>query len=107
MEDEEEERKEGIPSDLLTVLLHEFFKEKTRMSKGASKAVGKYMDTFVRETVARCSYAGKERGQEGILEVSFGSLGVREEVLLMCGGCRLRTWRKWRRRCCLISRSEG
>lgn len=32
-----------------------------RISKGAVKAVGKYMDTFVREGVARGAWAGSER----------------------------------------------
>jgi len=42
--------------------LHEFFKEDgTRIGKDASKAVGKYMDTFVREAVARVAF-GREEG---------------------------------------------
>jgi centromere protein X len=75
-EEEDEERREGIPSDLLTRLLHENFKEEgTRLSKDASKAVGKYMETFVREALARAAFARAEsderngRGGDGFLEV--------------------------------------
>ena len=69
-------RKEKIPDNLLVVLLQQFFKQEgTRMSKSASKAVGKYMDTFVREGLARAAWArdGVEGGGGGdgggILEV--------------------------------------
>lgn len=61
-------RKEKIPDNLLAVLLQQFFKrEGTRMSKSASKAVGKYMDTFVREGLARAAWArdGDGRGGNG------------------------------------------
>ncbi|TVY25741.1 Centromere protein X [Lachnellula hyalina] len=69
--EEGDERREGIPPDLLSVLLHQMFrKEGTRMSKGANAAVGKYMETFVREGVARCVWAGAERrGEGGVVEV--------------------------------------
>jgi hypothetical protein len=75
--EEEEERREGIPADLLSVLLHQFFEDKTRMSKGANAAVGSYMETFVREGVARCMWAGRERREEGVVEVSYmiGEIG--------------------------------
>lgn len=50
----EPERSEKIPEALLTRLLHECFKDdNTRIGKDASAAVQKYMDTFVRETIAR------------------------------------------------------
>ncbi|KFH43421.1 Centromere protein X-like protein [Hapsidospora chrysogenum ATCC 11550] len=70
---EEEEEEEGdeqpektIPRDLLTRLLHEFFaKDATRISKDANTAVGKYVDVFVREAIART--AVEKRG--GFLEV--------------------------------------
>jgi hypothetical protein len=72
--EEEEERREGIPPDLLTRLLHENFKEEgTRLSKDASKAVGKYMETFVREALARAAFTRAEveegNGGDGFLEV--------------------------------------
>ncbi|OBT56400.1 hypothetical protein VE04_03366 [Pseudogymnoascus sp. 24MN13] len=54
---------EIIPPALLTTLLTEFFAdERTRISRGADKAVGKYMETFVREAIARAAY---ERGGDG------------------------------------------
>lgn len=56
---------EGIPPDLLTRLLHENFKEGgTRLSKDASAAVGRYMETFVREALARAAFARVEIEQE-------------------------------------------
>jgi len=76
-EDEEDERKEGIPQDLLTRILHECFKEEgTRVSKDANAAIGRYMETFVREALARAAFmraeivseGGGSRG-EGFLEV--------------------------------------
>ncbi|KFY52323.1 hypothetical protein V496_08512 [Pseudogymnoascus sp. VKM F-4515 (FW-2607)] len=62
---------ETIPPALLTTLLTEFFAdERTRISKGADKAVGKYMETFVREAIARAAFerGGDGRG-DGFLEV--------------------------------------
>ncbi|KFY89838.1 hypothetical protein V500_05402 [Pseudogymnoascus sp. VKM F-4518 (FW-2643)] len=62
---------ETIPPALLTTLLTEFFAdERTRISRGADKAVGKYMETFVREAIARAAYerGGEGRG-DGFLEV--------------------------------------
>lgn len=42
----------------MTRLLHENFKEEgTRLSKDASAAVGRYMETFVREALARAAFA--------------------------------------------------
>jgi len=47
-------------------LLHEFFeKDATRISKDANAAVGKYVDVFVREAIARTAI--EKRG--GFLEV--------------------------------------
>jgi hypothetical protein len=57
----------GIPSDLLTRLLHEFFtKDTTRISKDANASVGKYVDVFVREALARTAVEKRS----GFLEVS-------------------------------------
>ena len=65
--DEEEEPEKSIPPKLLTRLLHEFFQQdSTRVSKDANAAIGKYVDTFVREAIAR---AARER-EGGFLEVS-------------------------------------
>jgi hypothetical protein len=64
--EKEEERREGIPPDLLTRLLHENFKaEGTRLSKDANKAVGKYMEIFVREALARAAFARMEIEERG------------------------------------------
>ncbi|KAG9246716.1 CENP-S associating centromere protein X-domain-containing protein [Calycina marina] len=74
-EEEEERRREYIPPQLLTKLLHEHFKEKdTRIRKDANEAVGRYMETFVREALARAAYGRVERtgggaGIGGFLEV--------------------------------------
>jgi hypothetical protein len=65
-----DDRKENIPEDLLNVLIHQFFKkEGTRMSSDANKAVGRYMETFVREALARAAWARDEGGGGGDLEV--------------------------------------
>ncbi|OAQ73194.1 CENP-S complex, centromere protein X [Pochonia chlamydosporia 170] len=46
----------SIPKDLLTRILHEFFtKDSTRISRDANAAMGKYMDIFVREAIARAA----------------------------------------------------
>ena len=67
--DDRIERKETIPEDLLNVLIHQFFKEQgTRMSKDANKAVGRYMETFVREALARAAWA-REEGRGGVGEI--------------------------------------
>ncbi|PSS13320.1 hypothetical protein M430DRAFT_21225 [Amorphotheca resinae ATCC 22711] len=73
-EEEEEERKERIPPELLTRLLHECFtNEKTRLSREANKAVGRYMETFVREALARAAFMRAEADAggkgDGFLEV--------------------------------------
>lgn len=77
-----------IPRDLLSVLLHEMFKSsedthdtereeskgttkrgQIRITKQAVDAVGKYLDTFVKEAVARAACEDLERGGSGVLEV--------------------------------------
>jgi len=70
-----DERQERIGDELLGVVLSRFFKRDgdgrgMRMSRDAVKAVGKYMDTFVREGVARAAWKGEERDAgAGVLEV--------------------------------------
>ncbi|KAL7941667.1 CENP-S associating centromere protein X domain-containing protein [Trichoderma barbatum] len=64
--EEQAEPEKSIPKALLTRILHEFFaKEATRISRDANAAVGKYVDVFVREAIART--AVEKRG--GFLEV--------------------------------------
>lgn len=61
-----DERKEKIPDDLLAVILSRMWKQEgTRMSRDAVRAVGKYVDTFLREGVARAAWAGEEGGGRG------------------------------------------
>lgn len=51
----------AIPPELLTTLLHEFFTDdRTRISKAANDAVGKYMETFVREAIARAAFERRQ-----------------------------------------------
>jgi centromere protein X len=76
--DEDDERRESIPPELLTRLLHEFFThDNTRMSKDAGKAVGRYMETFVREAMARAAFMRAESDAQtggagdGFLEVCY------------------------------------
>jgi centromere protein X len=67
-------REEKLPLDLLQVLLQQFFtKPETRIRNDAKAAVGRYMETFVREGIARCVWARSEmvegKGGGGFLEV--------------------------------------
>lgn len=79
--------KESIPLPLLQVLLQTHFSSinqnksgnggrKTRIAPEAIEAVGKYIDTFVREAIARAAYDSEggdqgsgEQGGNGVLEV--------------------------------------
>jgi hypothetical protein len=75
----EEQPEKSIPRDLMTRVLHEFFtKDATRISRDGNAAVGKYVDVFIREAIARAAVERKG----GFLEVRraclsytpFGSL---------------------------------
>lgn len=80
--DDDQEKSNTIPPDLLTRILHEFFeKEGTRITKEANNAVAQYMDTFVKEAIAR---AAAER-PGGFLEVSAG--GARSKKTTILGYC--------------------
>ncbi|KAK3196648.1 hypothetical protein K4F52_000530 [Lecanicillium sp. MT-2017a] len=60
------EPEKTIPRNLLTRVLHEFFeKDATRISRDANGAVGKYVDVFVREAIARAAVEKRS----GFLEV--------------------------------------
>jgi len=68
-----------IPPKLLTRILHHHFKESdVGIGKDANDLVGKYMETFVREAIARATYERSEADGGGLggefLEVS-GQLG--------------------------------
>ncbi|KAI9889919.1 MAG: hypothetical protein M1814_004642 [Vezdaea aestivalis] len=65
-----------IPTKLLTRLLHDNFDdERTRISKDANAAVSKYMETFVREAIARAAHergaltGASKKALDGFLEV--------------------------------------
>lgn len=81
-----------IPPKLLTKLVHHHFeKEKTRIGKDASALVGKYMETFVREAIARaeCERSNAEAGGVGrhFLEVrNLRHLRWRRRSLITCTG---------------------
>ncbi|KAI9052203.1 hypothetical protein LZ554_003562 [Drepanopeziza brunnea f. sp. 'monogermtubi'] len=63
--DEPAEARASIPTDLINVLLHSFFKQPgSRITKDANAAVARYIETFVREGVARAEWA-RENGWEG------------------------------------------
>lgn len=50
-----------IPPKLLTRLLHHNFQnEKTKIAKDANEVVAKYVDIFVRESLARAAYERNE-----------------------------------------------
>lgn len=69
-EEGEETRNEKIPDDLLSVILHQFFKEEgTRMHRDSTSAVARYMEVFVREGIARAVWGRGDEGTGGTLEV--------------------------------------
>lgn len=64
-----------LPHKLLTTLLHHHFeRDDTRIAKDASKLVGKYVEVFVKEAIARAGFERQEAGADGeagFLEVGF------------------------------------
>ena len=63
-----------IPPALLTSLLHHHFKDdKIRIGKDANGVVGKYMETFVREAIARAAF---ERSEAAVKEKVGGAGGA-------------------------------
>ncbi|KAL3424137.1 hypothetical protein PVAG01_03418 [Phlyctema vagabunda] len=72
-EEEEEAHRASIPPELLTRLLHEFFqKDGTRVQQSANAAIGKYIDVFARESLARCVWLKADKAQsEGMLDNGF------------------------------------
>jgi len=66
-----------IPPALLTKLLHHHFKDdKMRIGKEANAVVGKYMETFVREAIARAAFERSEAQKEGVGGVAGDFLEV-------------------------------
>jgi len=89
-----------IPPQLLTKLLHHHFSdEKTRIGKDANAVIGKYMETFVREALARAAFERSEaegtRGRGGdFLEASDLVLRKPYSRMLTCfSSIRLKTLR--------------
>ncbi|CAI6096985.1 unnamed protein product [Clonostachys chloroleuca] len=67
-EEDEPAAEKTIPKELLTRLLHEFFtKDATRISRDANAAVGKYVDVFVREAIARTAVEDLEKATPQLL----------------------------------------
>lgn len=67
-DEEEEEPAKKIPEELVARILHESFKrEDTRVSRAASKALGRYFEIFVQEAIART----KQERSGRFLEVSL------------------------------------
>ncbi|KAJ5901528.1 hypothetical protein N7495_002056 [Penicillium taxi] len=63
----------AIPPKLITKLLHHHFQnEKTRISKDADAVMGKYIDIFVREAIARAALernlANGKTGKKGLVD---------------------------------------
>ena len=72
-----------IPPKLLTTLLnHHFRDEDTRIGKDANALVGRYMETFVREALARAAFERNEAGDRDFLEVGVEGYRVWEDYLL-------------------------
>lgn len=64
-----------LPAPLLTRLLHESFDDKqVKISRDANALMGRYLDAFVREAVARATLAQKERKDNGdaLMDVETG-----------------------------------
>ncbi|KAG4434164.1 hypothetical protein IFR05_010356 [Cadophora sp. M221] len=69
-------RQISIPPDLINVIMHGFFnQENTRMSKDANAAVGRYIETFVREGLNRADWAKRHGWEEGGLDGGGGGVG--------------------------------
>lgn len=102
-----------IPQKLLTRLLYEGFEDKNmKIGKEAMSAVGKYMETFVREALARAVYEREEADAElgkgtgdGFLQVCTR---IYRELLLLClTDGRLKIWKSSRLSFCLTFECSG
>lgn len=99
-----------IPPKLLTRILWEGFEDKEmKIGKEAMSVVGKYVETFVREAVARAIF---ERGGEGVVEeLGDGFLQVcislSFAIYHAANVNRLKIWRNLRRSCFWISERYG
>jgi hypothetical protein len=110
-EEEEQEEPQSpnevprIPPTLLTKLMHSFFEDEgTRMSKDANAAVGKYMETFVREAIARAEHEKTSSNSKGIdkfLEVSRRYCHLCK-IVVLTWFLRSKTSKSWRLNSCWI-----
>ncbi len=69
-----EDEEPVIPLALVHTLLNHHFsdKDKTRIAQDAKGVIGKYIDTFVREAIARSAFEKQEKGVEQAAEGSNG-----------------------------------
>ena len=88
-----------IPPKLLTTLLnHHFRDEDTRIGKDANALVIKYMETFVREALARAAFEKNDAGERDFLEVGVDGQRVWEDYMLTrVGAYRSKIWRNLHR----------
>ncbi|PNS18225.1 Epsin-1 [Sphaceloma murrayae] len=56
----------GLPPQLLTRIMHEAYRDKgTRISKEGNEVMGRYVDIFIREAMARAAEGKREKGVGG------------------------------------------
>ncbi|KAI4122581.1 MAG: hypothetical protein LQ338_005737 [Usnochroma carphineum] len=71
----------AIPPKLLTRVLHHHFEKKdhgvTKMGKDANMLVGKYVETFVREAIARAAFERSQADAEAGMGDGFLEVGAR------------------------------
>lgn len=78
----------AIPQKLLTRLLYEGFEDKNmKIGKEAMTVVGKYMETFVREALARAVYEREEAEAELGKDTGDGFLQVRKSMYFVFEWC--------------------
>ena len=79
-----------IPQPLLVRLLHEHFADNsTKIDKHAIQILQKYMEIFVRESVARTALAKKEAADAGIVDADDASWLEVEDLEKVAGGLML------------------
>lgn len=85
-DEEDGEPTKKIPEELVARILHEFFKrEDTRVSRAASKALGRYFEIFVQEAIARTKQERSGRFLEVSLFVNVPRLSLHLRPSLVLG----------------------
>ncbi|KAF2492392.1 hypothetical protein BU16DRAFT_542289 [Lophium mytilinum] len=76
----DESERPAVPAPLLARLLHEGFEDpKVKIQREAMSVVGKYVETFVREAVARAAFEREDASGGGVgMGVSDGFLQVED-----------------------------